>query len=317
METNLYRFNNSEVTRIVSSAYDDEKSLQVLLEHLIRSEKRLLGNKIVAYKREIQTDSGRPDFVLLDSEGRIILVECKIISNEGIRRKIIAQLLDYTVYLSQIKQSKGWVFLSPEVSPNDVRECEDEEPLLIIVCDKVHHQLHRLVTFLETKTIEIKIVTINKFCLGDDVLYTITTHDSEPDQIKSSSVERLNTQIESFKEDKLSVKNILESVETLSTIAKIKGGKKRIAIHIIGASERFAIWISQRGLRQIQTANISIPKAIFQPCSEGSSEKIFKILAGKYQTITHNHDDVYAYIELEKVKNIVGDVINTIYENLE
>lgn len=78
MEKHLFKFDNSTIEKKVAEKYDDEKSLQNFLKALIKSGKRLLLKKIIVYRHEVKTDSGRPDFVLIDLEGKIIILDEKL-----------------------------------------------------------------------------------------------------------------------------------------------------------------------------------------------------------------------------------------------
>ena len=55
--------------------------------------------------RELQTGAGPLDVVVIDADGQITLVECKLASNAQIRREIVGQVLDYASSLWRMSGS--------------------------------------------------------------------------------------------------------------------------------------------------------------------------------------------------------------------
>jgi hypothetical protein len=314
MEKDLFTYDESVLRKIKPNKFENEKDLQDMLEKMINNEKNLLSHKIVGYKREYKSASGRPDFLLVDSDGRIIIVECKRVDNEQIRRKIIAQLIDYASDYSELLKINDWISLTGESVEIDL---DNSEPLLCIISDGIHPELHRLNAYLTNKNLIIKLITINKFEIDEKQYYTITPHETEPVDLNNSYIEKLNFQINSFNGDRDNIRSIITTAKERFSNVSIKAGKKRIAIHINGSDEKFAIWLSQKGIRNIVETNISIPKQTFEPCSVISYNKVIEQLKINFKMKEYNHDDVMFYIALDDVIDSVIKLIENISDNIE
>jgi len=113
--------------------------------------------------------SGYSDIVGLTPEGNIALIECKLASNQEIKRKVIGQILEYAAYLwkmtydefdDRIKRLKGKPLA--EVMGSLLTEDWDEESfrngvidslakgafILIIVVDEINDELKRIISYL-------------------------------------------------------------------------------------------------------------------------------------------------------------------------
>ena len=313
MEKDIFKFSATGLKKIKSEKFSEEKDLQNLLENIIKNEKKLLSHKIIGYKREHKTSAGRTDFLLVDTEGRVIITECKLVNNEQIRRKIIAQLIDYASDYSDILKIKDWITLTGERVEIDI---ENNEPLFCIVSDGIHPELHRINTFLTSKNFIIKMITINKFTINNNQYFTISAHESEPDNLSETSIEKLNFKIVSFGNDAEKVRSVLQVIKSRFSDVSIKLGKKRIAIHVIGSEEKFAIWLSQAGIRGIEHANISIPKSTFEPCSQESYDKIIKKLEENFTLNVINYDDVMYFLNLDMDIDSIMNLIENIRDNI-
>ena len=53
------------------------------------------------WQREYKVDVGKVDVLLLSSQGRVAIVETKLASNPELRRRVLAQALDYLTHLAQ------------------------------------------------------------------------------------------------------------------------------------------------------------------------------------------------------------------------
>lgn len=51
------------------------------------------------WQREFRVEGGRIDVLLLSSEGRVAVVETKLATNPELRRRVLAQALDYLAHL--------------------------------------------------------------------------------------------------------------------------------------------------------------------------------------------------------------------------
>ena len=87
---------NSETTPLDSTSWEDEKQMQnyILKNSEIIFSKFLNGVKICPIGRELYNGNGYADFVFLDQEGSLYVVEAKLDSNSD-KRKIFAQVTGY------------------------------------------------------------------------------------------------------------------------------------------------------------------------------------------------------------------------------
>jgi len=314
MEKDIFTIADNNILKIESQKFDNEKSLQDIIEQLIKTEKKLLSYKIIGYKREHKTNSGRPDFILVDTDGRIIIIECKIINNEQIRRKIIAQLIDYASDYSDLLKITDWISLSGEKVEVDL---ENNEPILCIISDAVHPELHRVGLFLKSKNFDIKMITLNKFNIMSHEYYTITPHETEPYSLNESLIEKMNIKIASFGKDAENIRSIINIARERFPNIVIKLGKKRIAIHVSGSEEKFALWLSQEGIRSIDKTNISIPKIGFEPCSEASYKAVTDSIKKIVDIIEINHDDVMYYIPIDGIIDSIVKLFEVVSDNIK
>lgn len=302
MEKKIYFLDDNQLQIINSIEFDNEYDLQEVLEKMIKLESRFLNHKIIAYKRELPTNanSGRPDFVLINSEGEIIIIECKLTKNAQSRRKVVSQLLDYTANIPNINNFAGWQVLIENI---DNVEIVQNNPNLYIVCDKIDNSLHNLVEFLVSKNIEINLITTNKFLINSLTYYTLTPHLSPQEKSENyNAIEAFLNSVNRINQSQIS--DLINVVVRNKPIAVVKKQKtKRLSIHILGISEKFPIWLSQNEVRNIACDNISIPKSSFCPCSINSYNDIIievKIILGN-NLIEYQHDDVAFYIDVNKI----------------
>ena len=149
------------------TGYASEDALQeILFEHptLVPG---VTGDVIAC--REFQSGIGPADVVILDSEGALTIVECKLAANAEVRRKIIGQVLDYGSRLWQMSITdfeQAWIRADPgsttpfqalEDSEGRVRralEANLAEPRfnLVLAVDAINDDLRRIVEYLNAIT---------------------------------------------------------------------------------------------------------------------------------------------------------------------
>lgn len=90
------------------------------------------------WQREFGTEVGSIDVLLLSSQGRVAVVETKLASNPELRRKVLAQALDYLTHLPEAfaarmpeipKDSSG----DPVADPEDIDESVRQGDVLVII----------------------------------------------------------------------------------------------------------------------------------------------------------------------------------------
>ena len=317
MEKNIYQFNGGKIKKIIPETFNKEIDMQDLLEQMIREEKRLFQHKVIAYKREFSTNSGRPDFLLINEDNELIIIECKLVKNSGSRRKVVAQLLDYSANYEDIVPDKTWEM----IVETDFDDYEAKEPILYIITDGIEKQLHKIYTYLSKRGIEININTINKFIINKETYFTITPHFTDEDKIEENKKleSQINIFIDSFNENKEIVKEIIELTKKNQFTRIKKNKRKRLSIHMINDDNKFPLWVSNYGIRNISFENISIPKSTFCPCDEKIYDKIISKLKEnlKEKIVEYYHDDVAYYIKLEDIdEKIYSNILKIIEEEI-
>jgi hypothetical protein len=122
--------------------------------------------------REIQTGAGPLDVLVVDGEGQLTLVECKLASNAQIRREIIGQVLDYASSLWRMSfhdLDARWRHRHPEgIGIIQSLGAEEEEATaveaalsenlrtgrfnIVLAVDEINDGLRRIVEFLNDRT---------------------------------------------------------------------------------------------------------------------------------------------------------------------
>lgn len=102
-----------------------------------------------AWQRELTVEVGSIDVLLISASGRVAIVETKLASNPELRRRVLAQALDYLVHLPdrldrdmpEIPEVDG----EPVADEEDVRETvADGDVLVIIASDETDPRVARL-----------------------------------------------------------------------------------------------------------------------------------------------------------------------------
>lgn len=141
-----------------SIAYENEDHLQRILA---ASPGQVPGVSDQALAvRELQTSAGPIDVCIVDVDGRLTVVECKLASNSERRRMVIGQVIDYAAaiwrdgeaaFLSAW-QSRGGVDLAETLSPDAIaqlsRSVRAGQLNLCLAVDRIDADLRRLIEFL-------------------------------------------------------------------------------------------------------------------------------------------------------------------------
>lgn len=123
-----------------------------------------VGHQALA-AREFYTGVGPSDVVVVDLDGTITLVECKLASNVEIRRKIVGQVLDYAARMWRMPLTDfeaRWKQCSAGVGVLDRLEEEAASALapglqdgafrLVLAVDVINEDLRQIVEFLNAHT---------------------------------------------------------------------------------------------------------------------------------------------------------------------
>jgi hypothetical protein len=172
----LVKRNGEEDWRTVEpDHYGNEAELQELLAEcpsLIPLEEvgEGLGEMVVAVREFGLPGSGSTDIVGFTAAGEVVLIECKLASNQEIKRKVVGQILEYAAFLWQTDyedvdrrvraqhSGKGLVELIGEVGGDDwdpdvFREAveqnlEEGSFYLVIAVDRINDELARIIKYI-------------------------------------------------------------------------------------------------------------------------------------------------------------------------
>jgi hypothetical protein len=97
--TSLYRVDGTALISVPRKRLDKEDDLR----RWISENPRLIGLDVLVLGREVTTISGRIDILALDSEGNVIVIECK---RDRTPRDVIAQILDYASWVNKLSASE-------------------------------------------------------------------------------------------------------------------------------------------------------------------------------------------------------------------
>lgn len=163
----LVRQNGAAWRQPTSTGYLNEAELRDML----RQQPSLIpgiGPGAVAVT-EFQSGIGPTDMCVVDGDGAITLVECKLASNPEIRRKIIGQVLDYAARLWRMEieefdsrwrsRADGRSVLESLAEDNDSVDALQENLregrfTLVLAVDLINEDLRRIVEYLNTHTSE-------------------------------------------------------------------------------------------------------------------------------------------------------------------
>lgn len=117
--------------------------------------------------REFSTGVGPSDIVVVDQDGSVTVVECKLASNAEVRRKIVGQVLDYASRLWRMPLADfeaRWKQCSAGSGVLDNLEDEATTALtlaldegafrLVLAVDEINEDLRRIVEFINAVTTE-------------------------------------------------------------------------------------------------------------------------------------------------------------------
>jgi hypothetical protein len=102
------------------------------------------------WQREYRVDVGKIDVLLLSSQGRVGIVETKLASNPDLRRRVLAQALDYLTHLAErFDESMPDVPVDsdgePVADPGDIREAVAQGDMLVIIAsDEIDPRVAKL-----------------------------------------------------------------------------------------------------------------------------------------------------------------------------
>lgn len=174
MKILMRNYKNEKWQLVQSAAYANESELQKLLHEqpsLISIEEAREGaGTLVAAVREFPLDIGSVDLVGFTAKGDIAVIECKLATNQEIKRKVIGQVFEYGAHLwgmdyeeldqkiLQLTHQNLADFVRAGAGDEDWEEeafrgnveqsLQDGNFILIIVVDAINDELSRIVRFI-------------------------------------------------------------------------------------------------------------------------------------------------------------------------
>jgi len=150
--------------------YENEKALQDIIHahpSLVTGSLTRETETAVAC-REFQSGVGPADVIVLDAEGNLTLVECKLASNREVRREVIGQVLDYASRIWRMSADEfeqAWVKTggrSPFEALDDAdgriraavqESLESARFKIVLAVDGINDDIRRIVEFLNRITV--------------------------------------------------------------------------------------------------------------------------------------------------------------------
>jgi len=178
----------SDNCRINEVPYRDEKEFQtVLYDHPELLDEEDAG--LISVMREVQTDAGLIDVLMVTKDGTIVIVETKLERNKQSRREVVAQIIDYISSVSSLSfyelDGKTKNSLRARIdeldSDFDLPKIVDDKlrtgsVRLVIAVDKANSDLQRIVGFLADHTdFDLWLVEVSKHKENNRYLYSPTT----------------------------------------------------------------------------------------------------------------------------------------------
>ena len=158
------------------------------------------------WQREYKVEVGQIDVLLLSSQGRVAVVETKLATSPDLRRRVLAQALDYLTHLSdsfadalpEIPRDENG---QPVADPEDIRESVGQGDVLVIVAsDEVDPRVAKLSRslladhFVKQWDLALVDVALYRDASGHSKKYVVVPHlrnliESEPRQVVRVIVE--------------------------------------------------------------------------------------------------------------------------------
>jgi len=200
--TILIRQRDGEWRAPVASVYEAEDALQRLLSAHPQLIPGVPPGSFAC--REFQTDAGRTDIVVVDPDGAVTVVECKLGNNPQVRREIVGQLFDYASRLGEMhvdefdaqwaRRTGQSVFARSDSQESEFREAIERNLTanrfrLVLAVDVINAALRRIVEYLNRITDDnttIIAVEYARYSFGDIEVLTPQTYGEDLAEVKSA-----------------------------------------------------------------------------------------------------------------------------------
>lgn len=148
-----------------------------MLEDLLVSSPELLGDGLTLVARQLTTESGIPDLLAIDGDGRLVVLELK---RGLLTRDAVAQVLDYASDLAQRGGEDLARFVEEHSGHRGIEKIDDfadwyassypnvvdaleQTPRMLLVGLGVDERARRMVSFLAEHGVEIRLLTFQAF----------------------------------------------------------------------------------------------------------------------------------------------------------
>ncbi|MDR3776465.1 MAG: endonuclease NucS [Terracidiphilus sp.] len=195
--TNLYKVDGPSLTTVSRKHLEKEDDLQ----RWIAENSRLIGMDILVLGREVAATSGRIDILAIDSDGKLVVIECK---RDRTPRDVIAQILDYASWVNDLsereldeiavdKTGKHLDQLFQDRFQTALPEKLNSGHSLVIVCSEFDSSSKRIVEYLaEVHGVAINTVFFSTFeHQGQTLIATNWLMDQEEVTTRAESKEKI------------------------------------------------------------------------------------------------------------------------------
>lgn len=164
------------------------------LEELLVSSPDLLGDGLTLIARQLTAESGIPDLLAIDRDGRVVVLELK---RGTLTRDAVAQVLDYASDLAQWSEEELAAFVEEHSGRRGIDKIDDfhdwydsnypsagdsldQPPRMILVGLGADDRARRMVNFLAERGLEIRLLTFHVFELEGRLLVARQVESTPP-----------------------------------------------------------------------------------------------------------------------------------------
>lgn len=201
-QVQLWSVSSSEAgQRAQSLAEMRSTATEERLEELLVGTPELLGDGLTLIARQLATESGVPDLLGIDRDGRLVVLELK---RGTLTRDAVAQVLDYASDLAQLGEEELARFVEEHSGHRGIdrindfhdwyasahptgAEALDQPPRMILVGLGADDRARRIVNFLAERGVEIRLLTFHAFDFDGRLLVARQVETVAPSTAKVSS----------------------------------------------------------------------------------------------------------------------------------
>ena len=211
-EIKIWQIRDGTLNPVKSSLIESKLKEREHLEQWIRSNPEILGNDIVLIGEQVPTDSGPLDFLGIDSNGNLIVVELK---RDSLPREALAQVIDYAANVASwdVEKINGicLTFTKLELEELLTERFPDinieefvinQEQRLLLVGFAIEESLDKMIKWISSRydmSINAIVLNYTKTTQGDEILARTVIISEEIEKTKPNR-RRGNIYLEFFNE---------------------------------------------------------------------------------------------------------------------